>query len=267
MDDVATRWAEALGAWAIPEELLAAAPAPPFTFSVERFAERADTAVREGLATPTLRRAAALTPAGGTVLDVGCGAGAASLPLGSKAGCLVGVDESEELLTAFAERAPRLGAQAVPIAGRWPDVAADVPVADVVVCSHVVFNVPDLDRFVVALTGHARRAVVLELPQRHPLAWTAPLWRALHGIERPSEPTADDAIEVVRAHGGQPHITRWEQLTRAGRGDADPEDEVVFLRQHLCVGADRDEEIRSALAQTPPPRTREVVTLAWRGTA
>lgn len=267
MTDVAARWAEALEAWAIPEDLLEAAPAPPYGFSVARFADRADTAVRSGLSTPTLRRAAALTPAAGSVLDVGCGAGAASLPLHTRAGRIIGVDESSDLLAAFTERAARLGVEGVPVTGRWPDVADHVPTADVVVCSHVAYNVGDLDRFVEELTGHARRAVVLELSQHHPLAWTAPFWRALHGIERPTRPTADDAVAVIRTHAGQPSITRWEQRTRAGRGDGDGEDEVAFLRQHLCVGPERDEEIRAVLAQSPPPATRAVVTVAWRGAA
>jgi hypothetical protein len=70
------------------------------------------------------------------VLDVGVGAGAASLRLG--AGRIIGVDPSVELLRAFAGRAARRGIEVTAIEGRWPDVAPDVPVADVAVCHHVV---------------------------------------------------------------------------------------------------------------------------------
>ena len=46
----------------------------------------------------------------------------------------------------------------------WPDVASQAPPADVVVSSHVLYNVPDIGPFLVALHEHARRRVVVETP-------------------------------------------------------------------------------------------------------
>jgi hypothetical protein len=99
------RWAAMLGGWAIPDELVAAAPESPYFFDPEVFIEIADTALerREDTASEAVAREA--LPPSGTVLDVGVGAGAASLPLNP--GRVVGVDPSRELLAAFAERAPQ----------------------------------------------------------------------------------------------------------------------------------------------------------------
>ncbi|HCO03571.1 MAG TPA: SAM-dependent methyltransferase, partial [Actinobacteria bacterium] len=44
--------------------------------------------------------------------DVGCGAGAASLPLAGRAGRLVGVDSSGPMLVAFLDRASAAGVAA-----------------------------------------------------------------------------------------------------------------------------------------------------------
>src|SRR5256885_596520 len=98
-------WRRALADWAIPEEILAAAPESPWTFPVELFARRADAA--PDAPTVSNRKALEALHEGGAVLDVGCGAGAASLPLARRAGMLTGVDSSDGMLEAFRERAER----------------------------------------------------------------------------------------------------------------------------------------------------------------
>ena len=65
-------------------------PESPWTFPVELFAARADAAARRFKPTPSNLRALEALTEHGTVLDVGCGAGAASLPLVVRAGRLVG---------------------------------------------------------------------------------------------------------------------------------------------------------------------------------
>ena len=119
-----TRWADELAAWAIDPELLAAAPESPYGFPAGLFgADRGASATHEAV------RAAAPH----SVLDVGCGGGAASIPAGAPE--LLGVDESAELLARFAAAA---GPGARTWRVRWPDVDAEVPAAEVVVASNVV---------------------------------------------------------------------------------------------------------------------------------
>src|SRR6478752_7145999 len=109
-----------------------------------------------------------LLGSGGTLLDVGCGGGRSSLPLGAAATAVVGVDVQDAMLEQFAAAAVRRGIAATTVAGRWPDVAPAVDPADVVVCHHVAYNVPDIAPFLAALDDHARRGVVVEVTAVHP---------------------------------------------------------------------------------------------------
>src|SRR4029453_14717803 len=70
------RWREQLDGWAIPTEILAAAPESPWQFPVGLFRSRARRAGSRP-ATPSNREAARFLPADGSVLDVGAGGGAA----------------------------------------------------------------------------------------------------------------------------------------------------------------------------------------------
>lgn len=252
-------WAVALASWAIPDDILAQAPADPWAFPVGHFIRAAEDALERE--TPSVRRALAGLPVGGTVLDVGCGAGAASLPLAQHASAIVGIDESPAMLEAFAGRAGALGIAHYEIEGRWPDVAERVVATDVVVSNHVLYNVPDIVPFVRALTGHARRRVVVEMTAEHPRSWQSALWRELHRIERPLRPTADDAIEVLTDLGYQVSVDRW---TRPALFASAPRDELVsMVRVDLCLPPERDPEIARVLDANPPPPERGIVTLWW----
>jgi SAM-dependent methyltransferase len=254
----AQRWAEALAAWAIPEEVLAAAPQSPYGFDVGMFARLADEALERE--TPSQQVAREALSDGGSVLDVGCGGGAASLPLIPPATLIVGLDQGAGMLEAFAERAAARGVPHQTIEGAWPDVADQAPVVDVVVCHNVFYNVAELVPFVQRLTEHARAKVVVELTQHHPLSWLNPFWKQLHESDRPDRPTTDDAVAVVREAGFDAVLQRWEIPMRVGRtGD----ELVAFVRQRLCVGSKRDPEIRELLERYPPPVRRPTVTLWW----
>src|ERR671915_619580 len=202
------RWRDQLGAWAIPEEILAAAPESPWGFPVGLFRARARRA-GDRPATPSNREAARFLPAGGTVLDVGAGGGAASLPLAGVAGRLVAVDESAAMVASFLAAAGQRGVAAEAVEGRWPEVAGRVGPADVVVCHHVLYNVPDLAPFATALTGHARRRVVAELTERHPLVGLGPLWRRVPGPGPPTGPGADHAVAALVALGPEVGRQDW----------------------------------------------------------
>jgi SAM-dependent methyltransferase len=267
------RWREQLDGWAIPTEILAAAPESPWAFPVGLFRSRARRAGSRP-ATPSNREAARHLPAGGSVLDVGAGGGAASLPLAGLAGRLVAVDESPDMVAAFLAAAEAAGVPASGVEGRWPEVAGRVAPADVVVCHHVLYNVADLAPFADALTGHARRRVVAELTDRHPLAGLAPLWRRFHDLDRPSGPGADDAVAALEALGLQVARQDWESRDRFGFDDFDQL--VAFTRRRLCLPASRDPEVAAALLEEGTRQVdgvwvsgqpRRVTTLSWPGSA
>ncbi|MFB9906352.1 class I SAM-dependent methyltransferase [Allokutzneria oryzae] len=258
------RWRESLAAWAIPPEIRA--EESPWVLPREVFVRRADRQLerREGA---SLRLAEeAIGPSGGTVLDIGAAAGAASLPLRG-ATEITAVDGDAELLAEFSRRAD--GARTV--LGHWPAVAASCTVADVVVCHHVAYNVPDLAPFVAALTAHARRLVVLETAERHPLTALNPLWRHFHGVERPSGPTADDLVDCLRELGIEPRVDRWRRAPAAEHPDFAAL--VEATRRRLCLPPSRLSEVDVQLREfgidpaLPPDLGSsgdDVVTLSWR---
>ncbi len=264
------RWRELLAGWGIPEEILARAPESPWGFPRDLMARRGRGAVElaPGLAT---RRALEALPEGGTVLDVGVGGGGSSLPLAHRAGRIVGVDASEAMLEAFRDAARGLSVEIETVLGEWPAVAPQVPPADVVVCHHVLYNVPDLEPFVRALDERARRRVVIEITWEHPLAWMNDLWRRFHGLERPDGPTAADAAEALSELG---YPVRLERETRPPRasGFERREDAVALVRRRLCLPPERDPEIAEALGErlalrdglwSAGPAEHEVAALWW----
>lgn len=257
--DALRRWTDKSLALAIPPAILAAAPASPYGFPVGMFQRRAEEAL--GSDTPSQRRAREALPDGGCILDVGCGGGAASLPLAASLGRAVGVDESQAMLDAFAARAEQLGVAHTEIRGCWPDVAAAAPVADVVACHHVLYNAPHLGPFAEALTARAGRRVVVELTAEHPLAWLVPLWRRLHGLARAPGPTAEDAVAALTQLGIRAEQERFDAPSPWTEID---DDVVAFVRQRLCVAPERDPEVRDALEATGVPRSRTLVTLWWQ---
>lgn len=262
MTQPSLRWREALGQWAIPEAIVEAAPERPWGFPPELF-RWTPNEDRNSEMRPSRLRALEALPPGGSVIDVGVGGGASSLGLVPRVGLITGVDESDNMLRSFEEAARAAGVAARAVQGRWPEAADQVGPADVVVCHHVFYNVGDLEPFAAALTDHARLRVVVELTQHHPQSPLNALWKALHGLDRPTAPTADDAWAVLGAMGLEVHRTeievppRWREVT--------PE-VVAFARRRLCLGADRDHEI-AVLLEEHGAQPQRVVALWWDGTA
>lgn len=263
----AERWREQLAAWAIPERFTAAVDDSPWELPAGAMARRADQRIAAPEGVSIERTAEALDPPG-SVLDVGAGAGAASLPLAARITELVAVDQNAGMLAALSDRADTLGLRVSTVVGRWPDVAASVPAADVVVCHHVFYNVPDLAAFALALHEHARRRVVVELTREHPMAVHNPYWRQLHGLDRPDGPTADDAVAVLREAGLRPRVTAWTRPATPWTGDFD--EFVEMSRRAVCLPLARRDELVAALRErgvdpAGARPAREVVTVWWDG--
>ena len=254
----AERWASELAAWAIPDHIMAQAPESPWEFSPALFKPPLEPTPD----TPSRVRAHEALPDGGSVLDVGCGGGAAGLALVPPAGRVTGFDQSRELLDLFVARAAELGVAHEAVQGSWPDDAAGVGPADVIVNHHVVYNVPDLGAFAAELTAHARNRVVMELSGHHPRFGLNDLWRHFWDTDRPNGPTADDAIELLTDTGLDVSVERSPRMHRSIPHEA----RVASVRKYLCLPAERDPEIAGLLADLPEV-AGEVVTLWWAGGA
>jgi SAM-dependent methyltransferase len=265
------RWRADLAAWAIPEHITAAVAESPWVLPRQVFARRADrvSATPSG---PSYQRAWAALDPPGSVLDVGSGAGAASLPLLPRATSLTAVDSDPEMLEEFSERSSAAGITARSVVGRWPEAAREAGPADVVTCHHVLYNVPDVRPFVTALTASARRTVVAEITTQHPLVSLNELWLRFHGLRRPVAPTAADLIEILEAMRLRPGHETWRRP--GGRDYASFDEMVDVTRRRLCLPPERAAEVAAALAAsgTDPEDPedlgssgRDVVTIWWNG--
>jgi SAM-dependent methyltransferase len=258
-------WRDALESWALPEEILTRTRRSPWKFPWELFRRRAEAAL-DAPPTPSALRALEALP--GTVLDVGAGPGAAGLAVARSADHVTALDESEEALVVFEEIATRAGVSHDTIAGTWPDVAAHAPIADVVVCNHVLYNVADLERFVRELTAHARRRIVVEITARHPRAEINDLWKRLHDIDRPTQPVADVAEAAMEELGLPIRREDW-----AVRLPPEPRDELLGrLLVELALEPEEEPDLVAALGEdlreveggwTVGTQERNLVTFWW----
>ncbi len=255
MTSAAEQWAFDLARWGIPEEILAQAPVspwihPPVLFDVPAVIET----------NPSHEAARTALGEGGSLLDVGCGGGMATLAVAPAIKYATGVDTHDEMLAMYQRNTAARQVVANTVRGEWPSAAPMCGVHDVVVCHHVAYNVSDITPFVRALTASARRRVVVELPLVHPLATLSPAWAAFWGLDRPQGPVASDFVAVVSDTGVVPHVTEFRAPLR---NESDDDLAVVHMRTRLCLRPDRDDDVREWLRTHPAPTERALVTVWW----
>jgi SAM-dependent methyltransferase len=258
VDGAARRWAELLDGWTIPDDILFQAPEDPW--HIDPVCVEAPVGPPED--TPSRRLALEALPDDGSVLDVGCGAGAAALALVPPAGFVVGVDSAPAMLAAFGAACIRRGVLYDAVLGEWPTVASQVSAADVAVSHHVAYNARDVVAFIVELTGRARRRVVVELAAVHPMRPLGPLWRHFWNLERPPGPTAGDFLAVLRELDMEPVVEQAPGRPHLRSFD----DAVTVTRRRLCLPVEREPDVAAGLRVLPKTPT-EVWTFAWPGDA
>lgn len=251
----AEKWKKDLESWGIPQEIIDQAPEspwihPPVLFQIPKQIEL----------TPSHQKAFDALPVNGSILDIGCGGGIAAFAMGSKAGKVIGVDHQSEMLEMFTENASARNIESVVHDGFWPAIAADVEVADVVSSHHVVYNVPDIVPFIEALNSHARIRVVIEMPQQHPRASSNSAWRYFWNLDRPTAPTPQDLINVLKELGIDAHLLLWEGKLPV---EQDLDEAVRFMRIRMCLPAAKDTDVRKFMQENPPSEIRPLATIWW----
>lgn len=254
MGAAAQAWREQLEAWAIAPDILAAAPESPYGFPPGLFGSRAGAPTTHAAIRGSL-------PDAGTLLDIGCGGGAASIPLAPYVGSLLAVDSSAELLEVYAGAAAAAGVPVRTWHGVWSAVAANVPGADVAVAANVVYNVPDIGGFLQTMTEHARHRVVIELTDSHPWTGMAALWKHFHGQERPTGPTTADFLAVITELGYDASVSTFERPMAWAQ--ASPDVILAFNRRRLCLPVERESEIAAAMRAMPAPPLGSASTVWW----
>lgn len=258
----AERWRENVRRSEVPQAILDAAPEPESTLEPERFRWKPDHDAKQPVR-PSRRRALEALPEGGSVLDVGVGGGASSLGLVPKPGLIIGVDPLEDMLVSFRESAEAAGVAVKTVLGNWPEAGDEVEAADVSVCHHAIYRMDRIEAFLMALTAHARRRVVIEVSERSPLAALNPLIMRFHGLDRPDW-LVPDTLQAVLAELGIA-AEREDIVLPAQASEVTPQ-MVTFARRRLYVGPDRDPEIEEFL-RTKEPQDHRVAALWWQGRA
>lgn len=251
----AEKWKSDLLAWSIPQEIIDQAPEtpwihPPSLFQVPKQIEL----------TISHQKAFEALPIDGSILDIGCGGGIAAFAMGSKAGKVIGVDHQSEMLDMFTQNAQDRHIESAVHDGFWPAVANEVEIADVAVSHHVVYNVQEIVPFIQAMNSHARKRVVIEMPQHHPLSNLSAAWKSFWKLERPKTPTPEDLIKVLNEMGIKAHLELWNGNLPI---EHDIDEAVRFMRIRLCLPSSKDGEVRKFLLDNPPSEVRPLATIWW----
>jgi SAM-dependent methyltransferase len=245
-------WRDALKSWGIPSEILDQAPTNPWIHPVELFQ------VPEEIAnTPSHQKAREVNPT--SVLDVGCGGGLATFALVPPATKVIGVDHQVEMLQEFEANASKRHVESETHLGIWPEISEQVPTADVVVCHHVLFNVFEIEKFLIELDAHAKKRVVIEIPVGHPQSSSNYLWKHFWGINRPENPKAAQIVEILDFLGISASIVYW---TSDARPSVSEEKAIEFNRVRLCLNQSKDLEIAQIMKEQPETK-RELATIWW----
>jgi SAM-dependent methyltransferase len=269
VSDSALRWREQLEAWALPDALLGTAEDDPYGWPQALWRRRSESAGAEE--TPTSDVVARLLGEHGTLIDVGAGRGRVSLRFALAGHTLVAVEPDPGMAAGLAEDATAAGVAVQIIQERWPQAAGSVAPAEVAVSAHVVYDVADIGPFLSAMSRTATAGVVVEMSETHPWSDLAPLYRQIHGLERPTGPSADDLVAVVQeVLGIEPTVARW---SRPGQLWFESWDEICdFYGRRLIVPRAERPGLRSLLAERVVDldgrlivgeNDRRLVTLWW----
>lgn len=204
---------------------------------------------------PALGILRSLVRPGETWLDIGAGAGRYALPLAlalaPTGGEVIAVDTSAAMLKALDEIAAEYAIDNVrSIQGRWPPADGDLSEfrAAVALIAHVSYDIADIGAFVRAMESSARRLGVAVLMERQPSSIADVCWPAVWGEERVALPALPEFVELLRAMGRDPAITRLE---REPRRFGSRDELAGFLRRQLWVKTGSAADIRFLAALEP----------------
>jgi SAM-dependent methyltransferase len=249
------KWRAALEKWSIPQEILDQAPESPWIHPPALFdiPEQIEDSISH-------QRAREVVDSGSVILDVGCGGGIASFALTPPSKNVIGLDHQSEMLKMYSKNALIRGVTSHVFEGFWPQAANEIPKADVVVCHHVLYNVHDIEDFLLELNNHARSRVVIEIPQSHPLSTSNDLWLHFWNLPRPHGPAPDLLMEVLRELKINAHIELWEGSMRS---EVNLNELAQYSRIRLCLNPDKEKEILEYLSSRPISRQRALATIWW----
>ena len=194
---------------------------------------------------PALNCLFAVLGSGKEVLDVGGGSGRFALPLATRAERVTVIDPSADSIDLLKERAADAGITNVTtINEQWED--ANVPAADLVMCSLVLHHVSDPAPFVDRLQQHARKRVALLEMVQTPGVVNNPFFERVHGKPLPTLPGLARLMDLLWAMDIYPDVEMITPEPAVVGPDLDTALEQLRLRLAVREGTGEDERLRAA---------------------
>ncbi len=254
-NSAAIKWHSDLQSWAIPKEILDQAEEAPWIHPPALFALPAKIAD-----SPSHVKAREVLSDTDSILDIGCGGGVATFAVAKSGNHVIGVDHQAEMLVMYSQNAISREISSEVHEGFWPAIADQVPVADVVIVHHVVYNVAEIEPFLKAIDNHARKRVVIELPLAHPMTSASAGWEYFWKLARPKSPTADDFLLVLNETGITAHI---EKFSSDFPLEQSSEEIAERTRVRLCLPLSRLDEVKEFLVDHPFASKRDLAVIWW----
>ena len=196
---------------------------------------------RDASRTPRFGRVLDIAGPDTTVLDVGAGGGRLALPLALRCPHVTAVEPSPSMVEQLCEGADEAGISNLSVVqANWED--AEVEPADLVICSHVVYGVVEIDQFVRKLDAHARGEVAVFAFMESPPSRFASFWRAVYGEERLNMPALPELLQVLWQLDIYPNVEMLPADARSAFGSR--EDAVRQVASFLWVVPGSEEEER-----------------------
>lgn len=132
-----------------------------------------------------------------TVLDVGAGTGRFALALAPLVQHVTAVEPNATMLGYLRQDAAERHLSNISyIPTIWQDAPDDLT-ADIVICSHVLYSIREVDTFLAKMREATRQSCYVYMRATHFDQISSPLWQHFHGMTRRSMPSYIHALDVM----------------------------------------------------------------------
>jgi 2-polyprenyl-3-methyl-5-hydroxy-6-metoxy-1,4-benzoquinol methylase len=209
-----------------------------------------------------------------TVLDVGAGTGRFTLALAPLVQHVTAVEPNAPMLDYLRHDAREEGLTNISyVPTTWQD-APDNLHADIVICSHVLYAINDINPFLAKLQAATHHACYISMRATPFDTITAPLWRYFHGDQRQYPPSYIHVLDVLYEMGINANVEIINSPPSRQFQYSSVDEAVESLIEQLILPNDEQtrKELRTLLGQwlverdgalVPPVESKMVSAIIW----